>query len=102
LYACAHTSHILQPLDVSCVSPLKRLYCQEVQELVRRGIHHINKVDFLEIYPIVRSIIFTETNIKSGFRATGLIPVDPNLVLSSLTVTKTPTPPATSEGQSTQ
>ena len=31
----AHTSHLLQPLDVSCFSPLKRSYGQEVQELVR-------------------------------------------------------------------
>ena len=30
-----HTSHLLQPLDVSCFSPLKRAYGREVEELAR-------------------------------------------------------------------
>lgn len=47
LYMPAHTSHLLQPLDVSCFSPLKRAYGQKVQELVRQGTHHIDKEDFL-------------------------------------------------------
>jgi hypothetical protein len=96
----AHTSHLLQPLDVSCYSPLKRLYGQEIQGLVRQGIHHIDKDDFLMIYPTVRQQVFTEQNIKSGFRATGLIPYNPERVLSSLTVTKTPSPPGTAVGPS--
>ena len=92
LYMPAHTSHLLQPLDVSCFSPLKRSYGQEVQELVRQGIHHIDKEDFLTIYSKVRPFVFTDQNIKSGFQATGLIPYNPQRVLSSLTVTKTPPP----------
>jgi DDE superfamily endonuclease len=63
----AHTSHLLQPLDISCFPPLKRLYGQEVQELVRQEIHHIDKDDFLTIYSTVRQQVFTEQNIKSGF-----------------------------------
>lgn len=44
-----HTSHLLQPLDVSCFSPLKHTYGQQVQELARRRIFHVDKVDFLSI-----------------------------------------------------
>lgn len=94
----AHTSHLLQPLDVSCYSPLKVAYGREVQELARQAVYHIDKEDFLQIYIKVRPAVFTEQNIKSGFLATGLIPYDPQRVLSSLTVTKTPPPPSTADG----
>lgn len=46
----AYTSHLLQPLDVGCFFPLKRSYGQEIQELARQGIYHIDKEDFLNIY----------------------------------------------------
>ena len=93
-----HTSHLLQPLDVSCFAPLKRSYGKEVQELVRCGIQHIDKEDFLAIYRTIRPTVFTKQNIESGFRATGLLPYEPQRVLSSLTVTKTLSPPGTSDG----
>ena len=73
----AHTSHLLQPLDVSCYSPLKRAYGHEVQDLARQGIHHIDKEEFLSIYIKVRLSVFSSQNIKSGFLATGLLPYDP-------------------------
>jgi len=94
----AHTSHLLQPLNVSCYSPLKVTYGREVQELARQAVYYINKEDFLQIYIKVRPAVFTEQNIKSGFLATGLIPYNPQRVLSSLIVTKTPSPPSTANG----
>jgi hypothetical protein len=48
-----HTSHLLQPLDVSCFSLLKCSYGQAVQELVCQGTH-IDKKDFLSIYTNMR------------------------------------------------
>jgi hypothetical protein len=94
----SHSSHLLQPLDVSCFSVLKREYGQQVLNQIRLGINHIDKDDFLEIYPRIRPIVFTFQNIQSGFRATGLIPFDPDRVLSNLTITKTPSPPSTATG----
>ena len=91
----AHTSHLLQPLDVSCFSPLKTAYGHEVGELARQGVFHIDKDEFLDIYPRIHILIFSEQNIKSGFRATGLVPYNPERVLSSLTVVRTPSPPLT-------
>jgi hypothetical protein len=46
----AHTSHLLQPLDVGCYSPLKVLYGYKVSELARQGVFHVDKQDFLWIY----------------------------------------------------
>jgi hypothetical protein len=94
----AHILHLLQPLNIGCFSPLKRIYGCEVQELARQGIHHIDKEDFLTTYIKVRLSIFSDQNIKSGFLATGLVPYNPQRVLSSLTVTKTPSPPGTASG----
>jgi len=47
LYMPSHTSHLLQPLDVGCFSPLKAVYRRHIQELARQHVFHIDKVDFL-------------------------------------------------------
>jgi hypothetical protein len=91
----AHTSHLLQPLDVGCFSPLKTVYGHEVSELARRGVFHVDKLDFLWIYTRIRLIALSEQNIKAGFQATGLIPFSPERVLTCLTVVRTPSPPGT-------
>jgi hypothetical protein len=95
----SHTSHILQPLDVACFSPVKTAYGQLVQDLARKSIFHVDKADFLGMYQHARTAIHSGQNIASGFRATGLIPFNPERVLSALTVTKTPSPPTTSHSQ---
>ena len=96
----AHTSHLLQLLNISCYTPLKRVYRHKVQELTRQSVYHINKEDFLSIYVKVRTLIFHEESIKSGFQAAGLVPFNPQRVLSSLTViNKTPSPPGMSSGE---
>jgi hypothetical protein len=94
----AHSSHLLQPLDVACFAVLKKAYGNQIMQWIRCGINHIDKEGFLAIYRRIRPDVFKESTIKSGFRATGLIPHDPGYVLSNLTVTKTPSPPGTSDG----
>ncbi|KAH8622947.1 hypothetical protein IG631_22103 [Alternaria alternata] len=91
----AHTSHLLQPLNIGCFSPLKRAYSHEIQELARQGVYHINKIDFLTAYTRIQPTVLTQQNIQAGFQATGLIPPYPERVLSSLTVVRTPSPPET-------
>ncbi len=46
----AHSSHLLQPLDVGCFSTLKRSYGRLVAEYIRLGINHIDKAEFLPIF----------------------------------------------------
>ena len=101
LYMPPHSSHLLQPLDVSCFAPLKHLYGQRVQEEMQKGIHSVGKEDFIHIYPAVHKQALSSSNIQSGFEATGLVPLSSGRVLSKLQ--KTPTPPSTSHSnQSTQ
>jgi DDE superfamily endonuclease/Tc5 transposase DNA-binding domain len=92
-----HTSHLLQPLDVGCFGAFKTAYGKLIQDLARRGIFHIDKADFLAMYCQAHKSIFTESTIKNSFKATGLIPFDPEAVLSKLIAT--PSPPGTSHGQ---
>ena len=42
-----HSSHLLQPLDVGCFSPLKRAYSREIESLIRNYINYITKLEFL-------------------------------------------------------
>lgn len=90
----AHSSHILQPLDVGCFSVLKRTYGQAVEGVMKTGINHIDKTDFLQLYQNAHSRTFHQNNIRSSFAATGLIPFKPDYVLEQLhVVLRTPTPP---------
>jgi hypothetical protein len=89
-----HSSHLLQPLDVGCFSVLKRSYGRLVEQKMRLGINHIDKQEFLLLYQQARIEALREKNIKSGFLATGLVPYDPDRVLSLLnTQIHTPSPP---------
>ena len=90
----AHTSHLLQPLNVGYFSPLKTAYGHKVGELARQGVFYINKNEFLNIYPRIRTLVFLEQNIKSRFRVIGLIPSCLERVLASLTVIRMPLPAA--------
>jgi len=76
-----HSSHLLQPLDVGCFAVLKRVYGCLVEESMRLGINHIDKLDFLAAYPKARLEAFKSENIKNGFAATGLVPFNPEQVL---------------------
>jgi hypothetical protein len=89
----AHASHILQPLDVGCFSPLKRAYKKEVGALANSHINHIDKLAFLAAFTTVYKDVFSSNNIKAGFQATGLVPLDPGVVLSKLEIKpRTPSP----------
>jgi hypothetical protein len=90
-----HSSHLLQPLDVSCFSPLKRAYSREIESLIRNHINHITKLKFLPAVKAAYDRSFTPANIRSAFQGAGLVPYQPDAVLSKLDVQlRTPTPPA--------
>lgn len=74
-------------------SPLKAAYRRLVAENVRLGINHVDKPEFLLIYKQARIEALSTDNIRSGFMATGLIPLDSEQVLSRLQITlRTPSP----------
>ena len=86
LYMPAHSSHYLQPLDVSCYSPLKQAYGRQIKHLVRTRITHITKLEFLCALRKAFPTSMTEKNIRGGFTGAGLMPYDPERVLSKLDV----------------
>jgi len=89
----AHSSHLLQPLDVGCFGPLKKAYGQEIEKLIRRSITHISKTEFFLAFYAAFQLTMTKSNIKGGFRGAGLAPFDPEVVISKLDVQlQTPTP----------
>jgi hypothetical protein len=93
-----HSSHLLQPLDVGCFSPLKRAYSREIEALIRHHINHITKLEFLPAFKAAFKQSFTSANICSAFRGAGLVPLQPDVVLSKLDVRlRTPTPAALPE-----
>lgn len=63
----AHTSHILQPLDVGVFSAVQMYYGQEVSRLRVP----IGKDNFPTLLAQARSKAFSKANIASGFHATG-------------------------------
>jgi len=52
----AHLSHLLQPLNIGCFSALKQAYEHSVEQLIGRGVNHINKREFLLLYRQARQI----------------------------------------------
>ena len=91
----SHSSHLLQPLDVVPHSLLKRHYGDGISLLARSRIHHINKETFLPAFKSAFEKTFTAENVRAGFRGAGLVPYNPEAVLSKLDVQlRTPTPPA--------
>ena len=94
----AHSSHLLQPLDVACFSPLKRKYGDEVCALMRSRVYYISKETFLPAFKATFQKTITPENVRAGFRGAGLVPYNPEAVLSKLDVRlRTPTPPRPDE-----
>jgi hypothetical protein len=79
-----HSSHLLQPLDISYFIVLKQLYRQQIEGLMRNGVNHINKQDFLEAYYNVHKETMNQANISSSFAATRVFLYDLERVLIKL------------------
>ncbi|APA09832.1 hypothetical protein SS1G_05945 [Sclerotinia sclerotiorum 1980 UF-70] len=89
-----HSSHLTQPLDVGCFGVLKRSYSSQIEEFIKAYINHITKVEFFIAFKTAYQQSINSQNMKAGFRGTGLIPFDPQAILSKLDIRiHTPTPP---------
>jgi hypothetical protein len=88
-----HSSHLLQPLDVGCFAPLKQAYGRQVESLMRTQISHITKQEFLSCFKRAFDASFTASNVQGGFQGAGLVPFDPERVISALDIQlRTPSP----------
>jgi hypothetical protein len=61
---------------------------------MRLGCNHIDKFDFLKVYPAAHLDVFKPLNIQNGFAAAGIYLFNPKRVLKKLNIcVSTPTPP---------
>ena len=74
----AHTSHLLQPLDVACYGPFQRMYNYQCHDLIRRTAIAITKYNICEIACKVYGKALSANNLYSAFRKTGISPWNPN------------------------
>ena len=75
LFLPAHTSHVLQPLDLGCFSSLKTAYRRLVNDYITLSdITRVGKAKFLEFYATARQTGLRKSNILSGWKAIGLWP----------------------------
>ena len=88
-----HCSHELQPLDVGVFAPLKRALACETDKVSRLDSGRLSRVEWTEMYIRARDKSLTPSNIRSGWRATGLEPLSPITVLDRLRPS-TGTPPS--------
>src|SRR4051794_6118176 len=63
-----HTSHLLQPLDVSIFGPLKKALTRALSPLNEAQLARIQKVEWLESYLTARDACFTTQNINSAWQ----------------------------------
>lgn len=95
----AHSSHKLQPLDVACFRPLKRAYGDVISNLMRAHVTNITKEEFFPALCTAHTAAITRSNILGGFRGAGIVPFNPEYVISQLDAKlQTPSPPRTSDG----
>ena len=78
-------THLLQPLDVGVFGPVGEAYKDAIRRKMEFGeTWVIDKVDFLEVWHIVRDKAMTKEVIQSAWQKSGLLPYDPNVVLSQI------------------
>ena len=87
-----HSSHLLQPLDVGCFAPLKQAYGRQVEKLMRNKVSHTTKIEFLPCFKAAFDAAMSKSNILGGFQGAGLVPLNPEAVISKLDV-RLRTPP---------
>lgn len=78
-----HSTHRLQPLDVSLFSPLAIYYSQELDLFLHKsqGLCSLTKRNFFRLFwPAFRKA-FTASNVESGWQRTGLYPFKPSVVM---------------------
>jgi hypothetical protein len=81
-----HSSHLLQPLNVGCFSPLKRAYSDEISSLAQYSTKKIKKEAFLPAFKAAFKKAMTKDNIYAGFRGAGLVPHDLEAVILKLDI----------------
>jgi hypothetical protein len=78
-----HAIHTLQPLDVVMFKPLSSAYSAQVAAFMKRcqGLTNITKRDFYPMFIAAWESSFKPATILKAFKATGLSPFNPDVIL---------------------
>jgi hypothetical protein len=90
-----YSSYLTQLFDVSCFGLLKKVYGTQIEEYIRANIIYISKPAFLSTFKITYSKVITSKNIQAGFHGAGIIPLNPEEVLSKMDIRLQTPPPTT-------
>ena len=87
-----HSTHRLQPLDKSLFAPLARYYTNGLNSLLADslGMISMSKRAFFKVFWPAWQQAFSVQNIKSGFRKTGIWPMNAALVIDEITIPQAP------------
>jgi hypothetical protein len=82
-----HSTHTLQPLDVVMFKPLSQAYSDKLTTRLHnaQGLISIKKGDFFPLFWRAWVSSFNESFILKSFEATGIWPMDPNVILKRFT-----------------
>lgn len=84
----AHTTHLTQPLDVGVFQPYKHWHAQGVNHAMRCGETQFSKLDFFALFSSMKAKTMTHTTITHAWQKTGLMPYNPEVVLSQIRAMK--------------
>jgi hypothetical protein len=100
----AHSSHVLQPLDLLVFSVVKRFYQQQIQTLLYLDdAAPVKKERFITAYYAAREGAITKRVVRAGWAASGISPLNIDWVVNSSQVSQRPiTPPRQNQPQPTQ
>jgi hypothetical protein len=92
-----HTTHRLQPLDVSLFSPLATAYTKHINSVLfsSLGLTGLTKRSFWMAFWPAWNESFTPANIASGFAKSGIWPFNPAMVIEKITIPTVPIGPET-------
>ena len=80
----AHTTHLLQPLDIGIFQSYKHYHQESLEESIRYGGVDYKKMVFLAGLTKIRKHTFKHGTIKFAFRKAGLIPFSPIVVYDKI------------------
>lgn len=98
-----HSTHRLQPLDLKIFSPLSTYYSQELDRVIQSscGYSRVTKRSFWSIFKIAWQKASSKANILSAFRAAGIHPLNPDIILNQLQIRPSTPPPDDSDAPPT-
>jgi len=76
----AHTSHVLQPLDVACFGPFQKMYNSECHKLIRKNTCGITRYDICSLTSKVYLKALSAENLQAAFRKTGIYSYNPSAI----------------------